>query len=259
LPENPHKTAPDRGMDDWDLHWSQYAEANELNPAQGFRRRLTIDSLAIDRPNARVIDIGSGTGVLAADLIAELPAPEVLGLELSATGVEIATRKVPQAEFLEWDLLSPAAPDERHREWAEYAICSEVLEHVDDPVLLIAHARAFLAGGCRLVVTVPGGPMSAFDRHIGHRRHFSRADIGRVLESAGYEVESLRAVGFPFFNLYRYAVIAAGDRLIEGERSDAGPPGPATRLVASVFRGLLAHNRGGRRLGYQTVAVAINP
>ncbi len=31
----------------------------------------------------------------------------------------------------------------------------------------------YLAPGCRLVVTVPGGPRSAFDRHIGHRRHFS--------------------------------------------------------------------------------------
>jgi SAM-dependent methyltransferase len=259
LPEHPNPATDEDGLDDWDLHWSRYADAAELNPAQGFRRRLVIDSLGVGAPGARILDIGSGTGDLAAELAEQLPRPQLLGLELSATGVEIARRKVPSAEFLECDLLAGAPPAEAHRGWADHAVCSEVLEHVDDPVALIGNARAFLAPGCRLVVTVPGGPMSAFDRHIGHRRHFGRDDVGEVLEAAGYEVQSLRAVGFPFFNLYRYAVIAAGDRLIESEGPDAAPPGRATRAVASVFRALLAHNRGGRRLGYQTVAVARNP
>ena len=259
MPEQPNPTTDEHGLDDWDLHWSRYAGAAELNPAQGFRRRLVIDSLGVDSPGARILDIGSGTGDLAAELAAELPRPQLLGLELSATGVEIARRKVPTAEFLECDLLAGAPPAEEHRGWADHAVCSEVLEHVDDPVALIANARAFLATGCRLVVTVPGGPMSAFDRHIGHRRHFGRDELGDVLRSAGYEVESLRAVGFPFFNLYRYAVIAAGDRLISGDEPGAAEPGRGTRAVASVFRALLAHNRGGSRLGYQTVAVAGNP
>jgi SAM-dependent methyltransferase len=259
LPEQRNPTSNEPGLDDWDLHWSRYADAAELNPAQGFRRRLIIDSLGVSAPGARILDIGSGTGDLAAELAEELPEAKLLGLELSATGVELARRKVPTAEFLECDLLSGAPPADAHRGWADHAVCSEVLEHVDDPVALIANARAFLAAGCRLVATVPGGPMSAFDRHIGHRRHFSRAELGELLRSAGYEVESLRAVGFPFFNLYRYAVIAAGDRLISSEGPDAVPPGRGTRAVASVFRALLAHNRGGSRLGFQTVAVAHNP
>jgi 2-polyprenyl-3-methyl-5-hydroxy-6-metoxy-1,4-benzoquinol methylase len=36
-------------------------------------------------------------------------------------------------------------------------VCSEVLEHVDRPRELLANAAAYLAPGCRLVVTVPGG------------------------------------------------------------------------------------------------------
>ena len=71
------------------------------------------------------------------------------------------------------DLLRDPAPDAEWAGWATHAVCSEVLEHVDEPVVLLRNARSWLAPGCRLVVTVPGGPMSAFDRHIGHRRHFS--------------------------------------------------------------------------------------
>jgi 2-polyprenyl-3-methyl-5-hydroxy-6-metoxy-1,4-benzoquinol methylase len=256
LPDQPHTRPGDPALDDWDEHWSRYAEAAGLNPAQGFRRRLVVDSLGITRPGARILDIGSGTGDLAAELVAELADPQILGLELSANGVETAHRKVPGAEFVQCDLLAGPQPDERHSGWAEAAVCSEVLEHVDDPVALIANARPFMAAGCRLVVTVPGGPMSAFDHHIGHRRHYRPAEASAVLAAAGYEVESARGVGFPFFNLYRYAVIAAGERLVE----DSGRhPGGATRTAGSVFRTLLGHNRRGRRLGWQTVVVARNP
>jgi 2-polyprenyl-3-methyl-5-hydroxy-6-metoxy-1,4-benzoquinol methylase len=252
------QTEPAR--DDWDLHWSQYASVAELNPAQDFRRRLILRALAVDRPGARVLDIGSGTGDLAAKLVAELPAPTVRGLELSATGVELARRKVAEAEFMQWDLLAGTPVGEREAGWADHAVCSEVLEHVDDPVAVLANARAFLAPGCRLVLTVPGGPMSAFDRHIGHRRHFKPAECAAVLAAAGYEVESAHGAGFPFFNLYRLAVIAAGRRLIGAETGAAEPaPSRAQRIIAGVFRGLLSLNRGGGRLGFQTVAVARNP
>ena len=36
-----------------------------------------------------------------------------------------------------------------------------------------------------LVVTVPGGPMSAFDHHIGHRRHYDIPDLTALLEGRG--------------------------------------------------------------------------
>ena len=41
--------------------------------------------------------------------------------------------------------------------WATDAVCSEVLEHVDSPVLFLQAARPWLADGSRLIVTVPGG------------------------------------------------------------------------------------------------------
>jgi SAM-dependent methyltransferase len=252
------RPSPASSGDDWDRHWSRYATAAAGNPAQDFRRRLILEALSIDRPAARVLDIGSGTGDLVSDLVTELPSPEVRGLELSETGVEIARRKVPGAEFRKWDLLAEADVPDEDAGWADYAVCSEVLEHVDDPVALLRNARPFLAPGCRLVVTVPGGPMSAFDRHIGHRRHFSPADAAATLRAGGYEVESARGAGFPFFNLYRLLVIAAGKRLI-AEDGEASTPSVAQRLGDRVFRPLFRHNLGGRRVGFQTVAVARNP
>src|SRR5690606_32387947 len=141
--------------------------------------------------------------------------------------------------------------------WATHAVCSEVLEHVDDPAAFLREARRLLAEDARLVVTVPGGPMSAFDRHIGHRQHFTRASIRRVLEGAGFEVERTWLSGFPFFNLYRLTVIARGERLVRDVES--GGRGPTSRLadgVMAAFRGVFRLNLGDSRFGWQVVALA---
>ncbi len=250
---------PATGADDWDEHWSRYAGAAELNPAQAFRRRLVLAALDVREPAARILDIGSGTGDLAADLEAALPAPRVLGLELSATGVEIARRKVPAADFLQCDLLAGEPPAPEHRAWAEFAVCSEVLEHVDDPAALLRGAQPYLAPGCRIVITVPGGPMSAFDRHIGHRRHFDRAALAEVVVAAGLQPESVRAAGFPSFNVYRLLMVALGDRLTDTATARAERPGLGARAAARGFDRLFRINAGGRRLGFQMVAVARQP
>src|SRR5207249_242260 len=114
-----------------------------------------------------------GQGDFSRELKHLYPSAELVGIDLSETGVAIAKRKVPDAEFFVHDLTQPLALPERYRNWATHAVCSEVLEHIDDPVKALRNASECLAPGGRLVITVPGGPMSAFDRHIGHRGHFT--------------------------------------------------------------------------------------
>ena len=244
-----------RASDDWNRHWDDYAASAAANPAQEYRRRLILDVLARGGPPRRVLDVGAGTGDLAAELLARFPQAEVVGLELSRRAVELARSKVPRATFLCRDLLEEQAPEARHSGWATHAVCSEVLEHVDDPARLLTHARAYMSEGCRLVVTVPGGPRSAFDVHLGHRRHFSPDDLRRLLEQAGFIPLGCGAAGFPFFNLYRLVVLARGRRLIEEAGAGHGLSRSA-RLVMGAFRGLFRANLPRSPWGWQTVGVA---
>jgi hypothetical protein len=57
--------------------------------------------------------------------------------------------------------------------------------------------------------------MSAFDRHIGHRRHYTRKVLRALLQEVGLEVNEVDAAGFPFHTLYRLAVLARGTKLVE--------------------------------------------
>ena len=247
------------GQDNWDDHWDRYAEAASQNPAQRMRHSLIARLLARRRgiPGVRVLDLGSGQGDLIMQLRRLLPAAELAGFELSASGVELSRKKTPDAKFVVADLFHPPAEAAVFSGWATDAVCSEVLEHVDSPVDFMREARFYFAADARLIVTVPGGPMSAFDRHIGHRQHFTKESIGEVLRSAGFSVERTYLSGFPFFNLYRGLVIARGDKLATDV--EPGAKRSWTRLACAmmaVFRGLFQFNLMNSPLGWQVVAVA---
>lgn len=247
---------PPVSSDDWNQHWTDFADLAAESPAKAFRHGLVVEALRGRRAPRRVLDVGSGSGDLAVRIHDAFPAVELLGLELSRVGVERARTRLPDAVFLERNLLEEEDPEPEHRLWATHAVCSEVLEHVDEPEALLGAVRPYLAPGCVLIVTVPSGPMSAFDRHIGHRRHFTAAGLQRVLERSGFVVEWVHGAGFPFFNLYRLLVVARGRRLAEDVSTHGNVPALVARLAMRTFRVLLRLSHGSGRRGWQLVARA---
>jgi SAM-dependent methyltransferase len=243
--------------DDWDVHWGEYASTAEDNPAQRFRRTLIFERLAEGGWPARLFDIGAGQGDLLANARMQWPDARLAGVELSAVGVAVAAQRAPDARVIQANLLYETIPEVGLDGWATHAVCSEVLEHVDEPAVLLRNARVFLAPGCRVVVTVPGGPRSAFDRHIGHRRHYDRRSLAAVLTAAGLTRVDVQAAGFPVFNLYKLVVILRGKRLIADARKFGSSSGAA--LAMRMFNRLFALARRRGRFGWQLVATAVSP
>ena len=245
-------------VDDWESHWSEYADSASDNPAQEYRRKLI--SAFVERTSVpkRALDIGSGQGDLLASFRERWPTAELAGLELSAEGIRRARRKVPSARFFQIDLLTATAVPTEMEDWADVAVCSEVLEHVDDPVHLLGAAIRCIAPGGLLIVTVPGGPRTAFDRFIGHRRHFRPEALRSVLQQAGLEVEYVSGTGFPFFNLYKLVVLLRGKALVQDVASTAEPSRPAAAAMR-CFRAVLNPGLNSSRFGWQIAARARRP
>jgi trans-aconitate methyltransferase len=149
--------APGAAVDDWDDHWARYESSARENPAQAYRRRLVFDLLDRGVAPERILDVGSGQGDLLLEARRRWPRAELAGVELSQAGVVAARRKVPAATFEQRDLLAPGAPGPALAGWATHAVCSEVLEHVEEPEVLLAAAAAYVAPGGTIVLTVPGG------------------------------------------------------------------------------------------------------
>lgn len=256
--------------DDWDQHWDDLGESAEGNPANTYRQRLIFRHLGPCDPGTRILDIGSGQGELALLLRTRFPAADIWGLEYSASGVRRAGAAAGDdgvtIRFTQRDLLadtsdtSVASLEPSERGWATHAVCSEVLEHVDRPDVLLRHAREYLAPGCRVVVTVPAGPRSAFDRHIGHRRHFTPETLRQTLEAGGFVPSRIERAGAPFFNLYRLAVMLRGRRLISDlARPSGGASAPQAQMIrraSRVFDAAFRFNLPSTPFGWQLVAVA---
>ncbi len=244
--------------DQWDRHWDHYSRATEANPAQALRRRLIRRLLGAGAggPDTTILDIGCGSGDLLAELARHFPEAALAGIDLSESGITETARKIPRARLRQFDFSVPGEAPGDLQGWASHAVCSEVLEHVDDPGTVLVNAAQCLKPGGRLVVTVPGGPMSAFDEHLGHRRHYTKADIRALLERAGFRVETAAAAGFPTFNLYRLVVIARGSRLIDDVNDT---PGLLARAVMAGFQVLLRASLYDSPWGWQIVASARKP
>ena len=239
--------------DDWDRHWTEISPSSDIAPSTAYRSRVIRSLLGINRPGngARVLEIGSGTGSFAEGFVRDYPQAKYLGLDMSVTGVRISGKKVPSATFRQRDLLEPPRETDDLEFRATHAISSEVLEHVDDPAKLLRSSTPYMAPGCRLIVTVPGGPMNAFQKHIGHRRHYTPADLTELIVSAGFEVERASGIGFPFYNLYMWALLQRGEKAIE---LVSGPPGFPVRAASAVFNSLFHLN--SMKAGWQMIAVA---
>jgi histidinol-phosphate phosphatase family protein len=244
--------------DDWDQHWSDYAGVTEDNPAEAYRRQAIIGLIDRRRPPRRIVDVGCGQGDLLVELATRWPEAELAGVELSAEGLAVAATKVPGARLHRQDLLDGSDLPAGLAGWADVAICSEVIEHVDDPARLLRVASGLLEPGGAMVVTVPGGPRTAFDRHIGHRRHYDPASLRAVLDEAGLDVEVVTGIGFPFFDLYKLVVLAQGDRLAR-DLAGSEPPSRLASAAMRAFGVLLRTGRNSQRHGWQTVAIARRP
>lgn len=245
--------------DDWDEHWRKLGAESERNPGVLYRARLIGGLLEAGGPPERVLDIGAGVGDFLLHASRRWPQAELAGVDVSAEAARIASARVPGATCEVADLTAGAPTSDALHGWATHAVCSEVLEHLDEPVALLRNCQVMLAPGVRFVITVPAGPMTAFARHLGHRRHYTPELLREQVEEAGLVVERIDRAGWPFFNLYQAAAKARGDKLIADAGGETGEPSALARAGMAVFRALFHANLPRSPWGHQLVAVVTTP
>jgi SAM-dependent methyltransferase len=252
----------------YDEMWRSYAHLDAVSPAAFHRRRLVVSLARQAASDARrVLDVGCGQGELLQALARALPGATISGADVSEQSIADSRRRNPGFDLFTLDLCDPSF-ESRHRERIgafDLVVCSEVVEHVGDDARAVQRLRSLLAPGGRLIVTVPGGRMSRFDRAIGHHRHYRPAELDRVLRGAGLEVDRVLAWGFPFHSLYRTAVRLASAWSLPGGGGAAagrgarggGALGHAYSVLGRLLRPLFYLNAS--RWGEQILALARRP
>jgi SAM-dependent methyltransferase len=124
-----------------------------------------VGSLVDPLPPGRALDAACGTGRHARRLV-DL-GHEVLGVDLTPEMLTRAAANVPEATFVEGDLRSIPAEDERF----DLAVCGLALAHLEDPGAAVAELARVLRPGGRLVVSV----LHPLQANLGWQAAFSDA------------------------------------------------------------------------------------
>jgi SAM-dependent methyltransferase len=141
----------------------------------------------------RIIEIGSGIGNFTAAILST-GATDVVVTDTSAAYLQrLRDRLEGEGRIATqvWDLNDPPAPG--LRDFADAAVCLNVLEHIPDDVRALRNIRASLAPGGRLVALVPARRwlFGTLDERLGHCRRYEKVELGDKLVQAGFEIESL--------------------------------------------------------------------
>jgi SAM-dependent methyltransferase len=98
---------------------------------------------------------------------------------------------------------------------------NKVLEHVADPVTMLAHAREMVTPGGALYIEVPDAEGAARDPEganreeffIEHLQVFSLDSLVRLIGRAGFEAQSAVRIREPSgkYTLYAFATLMGGD------------------------------------------------
>ena len=134
----------------------------------------------------RLIDMGCGIAVLLRWIRQRCPELELFGQDFS----QVAVDRTRGYGFQAWLARLPDVPfPDAH---FDGVVCTEVLEHLDDPLTAIkAFCRALKPGG-RLVVSVPRG--MGPDECDEHVQDFNEQTLRELLTRGGLEVVSIEPV-----------------------------------------------------------------
>jgi len=179
-----------------------------------------LSALWNDLPSGtRVLDVGCGNGFLAGHFLSK--GWKVVGIDLSATGIEIARSSYPAARF---EVL--AADEQMLTSLGEQPfdilVSSEVIEHLYAPRQFVQGCFNALKLGGRFICTTPyHGYMknvlialfNRFDYHFnplwdgGHIKFWSRRSLSCLMSEAGFTNVRFRGAGrVPF--LWKSIVVA---------------------------------------------------
>jgi SAM-dependent methyltransferase len=128
-----------------------------------------------------VIEIGCGSGQLA-QLLIDKGLQDYHGFDFSEFAIELARKRLPR---LSWDVADARTTALFQQAPYDVALCTEVLEHLDDDVALLTRIRP----GARVLATVPN-----FDS-ASHLRFFD--DEAAVIRRYGSVLDEIEVARVP--------------------------------------------------------------
>ncbi len=226
---------------DFNKIWDRDKYLARINPAQIHRRRLVkrfLSKLGI-KP-ASILDIGCGTGELLKRLSSIYPNAQFYGCDTSNEAGKLTMAILPSVRFYSFN--AEEAQKGAFEKTVDLITCCEVLEHSSSPIQLVKNAYQWLNNGGLFFISVPAGPMTAYDQSIGHRHHYTTQEVQELLVSQDFCDVHTEYWGAPFHTLYRELIRLVSSRSKNKEKIDPNQYLLPYYLFCKIFNVLFYFN-----------------
>ena len=193
--ENPPETvAGEPGSGFW-------GEPAEVAHRRSLRHQDAVYRLATRAilPSAHlVLDVGCGTGDQTARHLRGA-APRTVGVD-QPSAIDLARASHPDVEWIAADLRDDATWQTLNALDPDVTVCADVIEHVDDPITLLARLRTLIGDRGRLVLSTPdrsrveGQPALGPPRNPHHVREWTFDEMTLLVGANGLAVRAARHV-----------------------------------------------------------------
>lgn len=141
---------------------SFFAEAAEVERYEEFGESLqnALKSHRVTLNKKIVMDAGVGPGYALAEMLKRYRPAEVHGIDYSTVAIEKCRELMPNGTFTVGSLYEPLPGN------YDVVLCTEVLEHLDDPETAVRQILSALLPGGTAVFTVPDGRVDVSRLHL---------------------------------------------------------------------------------------------
>lgn len=129
------------------IHGTEHTEQTRLAVLNKMTNKSFLDFLILEEKD-RVLEIGSGLGILTEEVAKKIPKGKVTGLEKLEAQLEKCTVKIPNLTFVKGDAQEMPFEDSSF----DVVYCRHILEHVNNPLKVLNEVSRVLVRKGRLFI-----------------------------------------------------------------------------------------------------------
>ena len=154
------------------LDWGAYRE-DAL-----WKAEVMLSVIPKGRQYDSMLDVGCGSGVAMKVIANTVEAKHGIGVDISQVMLDRATQEQPNARYARFQWMNAEIGLAYANKWFDLVILSDILEHVEHPILLLREAKRV---GRAIVVKMPAEKGLRAKSNRGEHGHLHNWDVADVL------------------------------------------------------------------------------
>jgi len=215
----------------------EYSIASEIDPAFALRARFILETVQKKKP-LTILDAGCGRGFYTRAFTFFPFLKTITGIDLKKEYLDKAEKEVKDKRVKLLEASIYALPFKN--ETFDFAVSSEVMEHLPDDVAALKELKRVVKKGGTLIISVPHRSfpflwdplnwilMKFFNTHVpkdiwwlagiwaDHERLYTMEEITSVAKKAGWKVKKTQSVIHYAWPLSHFLLYGIGKNIVEG-------------------------------------------